>query len=132
MPRIIKSSRSKSKQNTEKHTKIFSYATQDSELRFNTDYNNTPIIKNENMPEFFQRRTDKKLSINSKTGPFGSFKKQSGNIDEFNEKFLKLKHENYQLKQIIISKDKEIENLNAINSQIIKSQESKNDVKIFF
>ena len=63
------------------------------------------------------------------------FQKNSAKIittkDNQNELVLKIKQENFELKQIIISKNKEIENLKAIIKEILRSQDSKNEVFYF-
>jgi hypothetical protein len=57
-----------------------------------------------------------------------SLKSRITSSDERNDLITKLKQKNSELLLVIKSKDKEIQNLVAVNNQIIKAQESKNEV----
>ena len=112
----------------QKYIKNFSYASLDSKENNTIEPINTINTINSDV---FQRNNKKKpKTFTSKINLLGS-KNQGTNFttEENNEiTIIKLKKENFHLEQIIISKDKELENLHAINKQIIKGQESKNDV----
>jgi hypothetical protein len=69
------------------------------------------------------------MSIKSPRNPLLlSLKSRITSSDERNDLINKLKQENSELLLVIKSKDKEIQNLVAVNNQIIKAQESKNEV----
>ena len=127
MPKINELISSQSKRNPKQQfIKNFSYASIDSKNNYSTDPTNTLNINN---TEVFQRNHKKPSTLTCKLNLFGSKKlSPKFTVENTNDLIVKLRQENSHLQQIIISKDKELENLNAINNQIIKGQESKNDV----
>jgi|LauGreDrversion4_2_1035121.scaffolds.fasta_scaffold78570_5 hypothetical protein len=78
---------------------------------------------------FASRKQTNEMSIKSPRNPLLlSLKSRITSSDERNDLINKLKQENSELLLVIKSKDKEIQNLVAVNNQIIKAQESKNEV----
>lgn len=97
----------------------------ETDLYFRPNVNNLDnykLSKNNN-------KISKEIIIKSARNPLlHSLKHHIPNEEENSDIISKLKKENLELLQIISSKDKEILNLKAINNQIIKGQESKNEV----
>ena len=119
-PIINNISRSKSKRNLNQNL-ITNFATLSNDIKKNL----TQSIYNKTLETYPDISIDKS----------NKFQKNSAKIittkDNQNELVLKIKQENFELKQIIISKNKEIENLKAIIKEILRSQDSKNEVYYF-
>ena len=119
-PIINNISRSKSKRSLNQNL-ITNFATLSNDIKKNL----TQSIYNKTLETYPDISIDKS----------NKFQKNSAKIittkDNQNELVLKIKQENFELKQIIISKNKEIENLKAIIKEILRSQDSKNEVFYF-
>lgn len=104
----------------------------DSSINIPCDYFLTPKISNFKLDRLFSsRKTTKEDQVKSARSPFLlSMQKRITSSNERNDLVINLKQENCELLQSIKSKDKEIQNLLAVNNQILKSQESKNEVKL--
>jgi hypothetical protein len=102
----------------------------DSSVNIPNDYFLTPKISNFQIDSLFtSRKQTKEMTIKSARNPLLlSLKSKMTSSDERNDLITKLKQENTELLLALKSKDKEIQNLIAVNNQIIKAQESKNEV----
>ena len=127
-------SKKQGKRNDSKQKQNLLEISSDSSVNLEKDLYFTPRIKNLDNDKLFKKRNKKSKEIisNSSRNPIlFSLKQHISNTDENNDMISILKKENTELYRLISLKDKEIQNLKEINTQIIKGQESKNEVYLF-